>query len=95
LQQLHQWVLDPSLAAKSKVPLLFKIAGWLLIVLGALAAVHGLASPYVIVVLSAFGGILGGIGFYSEESRKRWPQIAPYVDTSRIERRLAELESES
>ena len=95
LQQLHQWTVDPSLPAKSKRPLLFKSAGWLLMFAGTFAGIHWRASPFIVVALSAFGGIFGGIGFYSEESRKRWPLIAPYLDAGRIERRLADLPADA
>jgi hypothetical protein len=95
LQQLHRWTVDPSLPAKSKGPILFKSAGWLLILAGTFAALHWRASPFIVVALSAFGGILGGVGFYSEESRKRWPLIARYLDVDRIQRRLADLPPEA
>jgi len=91
LQQLRRWAADPSLALKSRLHIYYKVSGWLLIFVGTLVALRWNPSPFVTVGFSAFGGILGGIGFLISTQLRRWPQIAPYVDTARIDQRLAEL----
>ena len=93
LEQLRRWAADPSLARKSRRHLFYKVSGWLLIFVGTFVALAWKPSPFVTVGFAAFGGILGGIGFLLSAQLKRWPQIAPYIDTARIDRRLADLGS--
>ena len=69
------------------------VFGWLAIFIAVFVGERRVVTPFVAVLIGAFGGVVGGMGLNGEAILRRWRMLAQHVDKESIQKRIREIET--